>query len=261
MKKNEEIEPSQEVKKSSITPTKAIALGVAIILVVVAIVAIFISSSGGPATTGAAVTQPQQEVKTQAIPAKETVCRDTQVPYDYLEEYTDTVPYTKQVCETKDLIYRSTASGNQDGLQRDVKCIDSHQECKESHKTWLTGKEVCDRYETVCDTYRETTSFSITNLDTEKGQWGFEWQSHCRTNQPLCTSTTSEVQRVGWLYLDPTETKSDTHSIEYDAKGQKVLYIQFTHIPTKQVCRDVIDYKEVTKTRTVTRYRTEQVCE
>lgn len=260
------MEKSQEViepTRKGISPVKALVLGVLLTLAVVAIIYGVYKSSHTTQTspTGSVVTdtstKPAQE---ETLSPVQKNCRDTQVPYDYIEEYKDTVPYTKQICETKNLIYKSTASGNQDGLQRDVKCIDSHEECKASHKT-IFGNEKCDRYETVCDKYRETTSFSITNLDTEKGQWGFEWRLLCRTNQPLCTSTTLETQRVGWLYLDPTETKSDTHSIEYDAKGQKVLYVQFTNIPTKQVCRDVTDYKEVTKTRTVTRYRTEQVCE
>jgi len=197
-----------------------------------------------------------------------SICRDVEVPYEEQEEYmkteyyTETVPYTDRECESKQLVYRST----EDQLNTDVVCIEDHKVCKESHKNFW-GNIVCDREETVCDTYRETASFSITNLDSENGWWHFEWRSTCRSNQPLCTSNSFETLTNYGISLQPTETKTDTYSITYDAKGQKYLYAYFTSIPTKQVCRDVTKYKEVqrerqvTAYRPVTKYKTEQKCD
>ena len=36
---------------------------------------------------------------------------------------------------------------------------------------------------------------------------------------------------------------------------------EISNIPTKQVCKDVLKYKDVTRTRTVTKYKTEEVCD
>ena len=56
------------------------------------------------------------------------------------------------------------------------------------------------------------------------------------------------------IYPDSSETFKITREAEIDS-----CYCYET-APTKQVCRNVIDYKDIEKTKTVTKYRTEQQC-
>lgn len=227
------------------------------LLVVVGIISI-IAITSKPSTTGSVISEGQEEQN----------CREIEVPYEEQEEYlkteyyTETVPYTETECEEEELSYRSS----HDDLERDVECINSHEECAETYIDWL-GREKCKRYETVCDEYREYVSFEITNLDTEKGYWQIEWKKFCRANQPLCSIETYETIIITGLWLDPTETKTSSYSIDYDAKGQEYLYAYLLYIPTKQICEEVTRYKEVQRTkqitayRPVTKYKSEEVCE
>lgn len=234
-----------------------ITIGILIVLLAV-IISLGVWQYVNPSVTGYAVANNQPEKN----------CREIEIPYEAQEEYlkteyyTETVPYTDTECETKELSFRSS----DDNPLRDVTCIDSHEECKESHTT-IFGNVKCDRYETICDKYREGVSFDITNLDSEKGLWRFEWRNSCRNNQLLCNIQDYKSLGVYGDYIDPTETKTFSYQIEYDAKGQEYLFPYLLDIPKKQICRDVIKYREVQKSRQVTayhpvtKYRTEEVCD
>jgi len=204
----------------------------------------FVGDTGTPATT--------QSQKT---------CRDVQESYvetvPYEEEECTSVPYTDQECETKQLVYKSSI----DEISRDVKCTKEHSECEE----YILG--ICAKAKKVCDEYRETCSFDITNLDREKGTWYFDWYRNCRAQQPACTLTqpTKVLEHGYMLSLDPTETKTSRVTIIYRADGQEYCSAVFTSIPTKQICRDVIKIKEecktVTKYKEETKYRTVSKCD
>ncbi|MFH1127340.1 MAG: hypothetical protein V1718_04495, partial [archaeon] len=96
-------------------------------------------------------------------------------------------------------------------------------------------------------------SCTITNLDSEGGTFSMRIGFN-----------------VGSQQLDTTESRyiypqsSETFSYRYDTKMNGCFCIE--NVPTKQVCRDVIKYKEVQKERQVTAYRpvtkykTEQKC-
>jgi hypothetical protein len=184
-------------------------------------------------------------------------CRDVQEPYQecgYVqvprtEQECNSIPYTDIECESKQLTYKSSI----DEIQRNVVCSKQHQECL----NYILG--ICAKWQTVCDEYTETCSFDITNLDSEKGTWYFTWYRNCRANQPACMLSGPTVIYSSALYLDPTETKSTQTIITYAANGQEYCYAQFTSIPTKQVCRDVIKYRQECKP--VTTYTTEYRCE
>ena len=241
----------KEIKKSSNAPPIII---VSLLIVIAVIVVIALTNSNG-SMTGKVVSDSssgQQDTQTSQN------CRDVQVPYEKQVTDSKTVQYTEQECETKQLSYRSSDEGDQ--MKREVVCIEDHKECKESHENFW-GNIVCDREETICDEYRETASFEITNLDNERGSWSFEWRASCRANQPLCNINNFEKLAEYGLLIDPTETKSSSYSITYDTKGQKFLYVYFTYIPTKQICRDITKYKEVPETKTIIEYKTEQKCD
>lgn len=73
------------------------------------------------------------------------VCRDAQVPYDYQEEYTETVPYTDQECESRELVYKKDTGSC---IQRDDNFF---------------ADDVPAKY-----------SCTITNLDTEAGTFSMK---------------------------------------------------------------------------------------
>lgn len=163
-------------------------------------------------------------------------------PYTDIEYYTETVPSSDQECESQYLIYKDTDT------DRDVSCSSSHEECTD----YFLG--ICTSSKTVCDTYLESVSFSITNLDSKQGTWSIEWYTQCRENQPLCTSSGKSLVKTTSLIIDPTETKTASYQITYDSNGQKYLSGSYS-VPTKEVCRDVTIYTEEQRTREVTKYR------
>lgn len=174
-------------------------------------------------------------------------CGNVQVPYT--EQQCDSIPYTDKECELKELTYKSSI----DEIQRNVVCIEDHQECQK----YVLG--ICTDWKTICDKYKETCSFDVTNLDTERGTWYFTWYRSCRAAQPDCMLTEPTEIYSSSLYLDPTETKDTTATITYNADGQEFCYALFSSTPTKQVCRDVIKYRQECKD--ITKYRTEYRCE
>src|SRR3989338_9701141 len=77
-------------------------IGLVICIIIGIVILIFLINSSNKSTIG----NGQSSKQAQQQPQKS--CRDTQVPYDYLEEYQETVPYTDRECETKDLVYSAT---------------------------------------------------------------------------------------------------------------------------------------------------------
>lgn len=155
-----------------------------------------------------------------AVSIKFKNCHDVSVPYQEIESYTETIPYTDQECEAKPLVYKIEG-----GL------------CNNKNNGFLGFGRSNAQY-----------SCTITNLDDVGGVFyvniGFNVQG-----QPL-----SEDQS---RFLYPQS--SQTFSIERDADVQNCFCKE--QAPTKQVCRDVIKYKDVQKTRTITKYKTESQCD
>ena len=83
-------------------------LPILISIILLSILVIFVSYNLGNTLTGNVINTPTNQ--NQQIQNQQTKksCRDVQVPYDYLEEYQETVPYTDRECETKELAYSIT---------------------------------------------------------------------------------------------------------------------------------------------------------
>lgn len=161
-------------------------------------------------------------------------CRDVNVPYEAQEEYmkteyyTETVPYTDEECEDKQLIYKMEKGSCQD---------------RQSGLFGLGDKPA--KY-----------SCEITNLDSEGGTFS--------VTIGFITEDNQELEKSLNKYIYPQST--ETFSYEVDA-GINRCYCSEKSIPTKQICRDVIKYREVqrerqvTAYRPVTKYKTEQKCD
>jgi hypothetical protein len=182
-------------------------------------------------------------------PYTDRVCKDVSVPYQDVEYYTESEPYQDRECESKQLTYKSTA----DQIIRSITCTKSHQECA---NTFI----ICTQWETVCDEYTQDCRFGITNLDSETGTWTYKWSSQCQHSG--CNDiSSSNLNTVYGLQVEPTESKDAFAQTVYKADQEQYCYVSIIDIPTKQVCRDVTKYKNVQKSRSVTKYKTEQQCE
>jgi uncharacterized protein YxeA len=183
-------------------------------------------------------------------------CKTVKIPYISKENCKE-VSYAEQECVEKDLSYRATI----DQIKRTQTCIKAHEECyKKDETSW--GEKYCKVYRDVCDTYKETASFELTNLDTETGTWTFDWRRACRENQKNC-KINELVYFSRNVTLKPNETKIILASITYDASAQEYLYPFFTYVPKKKICEKttknqkscepVIEYKEEEKCENLTR--------
>lgn len=159
-------------------------------------------------------------------------CRDVQVPYQ--EEQCQRVPYTMKNCEEFiELLYKST---------------------HENLKGRRMGKE---------PEYYVEYSFDITNLDSVRGTWSFDWMKiyppppgSCKT--AICKGITTKY-REGRLTLDPSETKTASVILSPAEVKESMLYVDLNRIPSKPVCRNVVKYNTVCDN--VTKYRIVQKCD
>ena len=174
-------------------------------------------------------------------------CYEVQVPYEEVEEYQETIPYTDKECEEKVLVYNRGKFNMVSSI-----CNKKVEECNK----YILG--ICTDKTIYCTDRTILCSLELNNLDDEKGVWKVGFNFYKSGSSVI--EDTSFQNRL----LDP-------HS-SGEARGEgnilsKELYetpysCSYTIIeePTKQVCRDVIKYKEVKKTRIITKYRTEQKC-
>lgn len=174
---------------------------------------------------------------------KSSSCQN--VPYEGQEEYlkteyySETVPYTEQVCENKELVYSLTDFKNVGNcIQYQERCID-----------YLLG--ICTEKEKFCVKKEVSSSLNIKNLDNERGKWivqfSYSLDGVDQDQQTLSLPLFPEEKRltgVLWTIQGEENNKKD------DRYGYKIV-----SEPTKQVCRDVTKYKEVERSREVTAYR------
>jgi len=184
-------------------------------------------------------------------------CRMVEVPYQ--EGECDTIPYTDQECVYEQLEYSST----DDDMRTEKVCVSQHQECKDK---FSDASGICTGYVMVCDEYKETYAFDLKNIDTEKGIWFFNWMRDCESGEPSCAIDEPTIHSGVSYELETKVTKTFTTDITYDADGEEFLYVEFIHIPERQVCRDVIKYRDPcsgtkTEEQCETKYRTVQKCD
>lgn len=178
-------------------------------------------------------------------------CRMVQVPKEVTETYMETVQYTEHVCEFKELSFKDSRDNMV--IQRD--CIADHEECIK----YVVG--ICTSKKTVCDEYRLYCEYEITNLDSERGIWSVSWTHNCELPSCKVISSINYMPEGYSQMIDPTESRRVLSYLNYDSEEYPYCSPRITYIPTKEVCRDELRYKEIPKTRTTTRYIEEEVCD
>lgn len=180
-------------------------------------------------------------------------CRNVEVPYEEEETYYESVPYTDRECESEYLTYSAT---NDRWL--DSGCNDYDNIC---HEYNFFG--FCIDEETFCVDRTLSYAVDMNNLDDKGGT--FSAEIGFRKSQGGSVFDSEIVDE--YLYAQTTETFEYTKRITSDSPSGDANYegwygyYQIKSIPTKQVCRDVIKYKDVERTRIVTKYKTERQCD
>ena len=153
---------------------------------------------------------------------------ETQEPYQDQESYTVEecediqVPYTDEVCETRDYDY----------------WVENHR----SWKDWTDSNYVC------------LASFVVKNNENKGGYWTFSYVFYS-TNKEIKRPSQSK-------YVYPLSTRSWTFSYDCDVAESVTGNYFVESVPKFTVCETIMKYKtekqckNVTKYQTITKYRT-----
>jgi len=177
-------------------------------------------------------------------------CRNVQMPYQETETYTETVQYTDKECEQKNLAYniQNTKFDYETCNQEEEVCIN-----------YILG--ICSSKKTFCVSKTIVCSLDLSNLDNEEG--GYWTVEHT-----FIFSDGSKKQTSKNVYLYPSTSENIQNKLILRSEGEEgeankdatSCNYALTSIPSKNVCRDVLKYKEEPRTKTITKYRTEEIC-
>lgn len=201
--------------------------------------------------TGYAINNPDENV---ASSQENVECEKEKVPYEEEEEYIETVPYKDTVCEKEELPYSIT-----NDRWDYSRCTDENTVCYEKEKNFW-GNEECVDEETFCAEKQLSYSIDLKNLDQEKkGYFGVEIVFY-KDGEEYDTVPVNK-----YLYPQTTETFTGRITVtgespSGDANQRFSANYRVIDVPTKDICEEVTKYKDVKRTKTVTKYRTEEVC-
>lgn len=150
-------------------------------------------------------------------------CRDVQVPYEEEETYWDKESYTEIECNQKELSYTKEIT-------------------------------LCDLDVGFLKIGYANVECKIENIDSEEGTFNIAVGFKCDENEWACYTTSSDK------FIPSKYSSTIKGSYQAVTMDLKRCFCEVTP-PTKQVCEDVTKYRDVQKTRTITKYRTERVCE
>ncbi|MEK6885614.1 MAG: hypothetical protein AABX17_01455 [Nanoarchaeota archaeon] len=214
-------------------------LRLTLILISVLLILVFSSLFGFQAITGHSVFQ---------------TCKDVQVPYEEQEEYTDTVPYTAQDCNYITPLYKT------EYIDVSSNCI--QQECESYAQVCIEknfwgncisyGQGSCQSYK--CVKYQQTCGVKITNQERQGTYFNLNLQVYNYDSQQR-TSV-----RIENLWVSALDSNQASWSFTYLPTDRMGCVYDFVDSPQIQECKDTIKYRDMTKTRTITKYRTENVC-
>ncbi len=222
-KEKEETEISEQDWK---TPVIVIAVIVGVALIIGAV--IFSNSN----LTGNVVNEGSQDSQASGDSIFKKNCRQEQVPYEEQETYYETMPYTDQECNTRYLEdYAEEFSTNE-------ACTD-----------WSFWGTTCLEKIVYC-------TYKLKNIDTTSGTWtigmklkNLDLMSEVNLGEKSQNIPQSVTKTFEWTYS--TNRGEDSFTCEITNYKR----------PTTQECQSVTKYKDVARTRTVTKYKTEEVCD
>ncbi|MBI2044876.1 hypothetical protein HYT23_02365 [Candidatus Pacearchaeota archaeon] len=170
-----------------------------------------------------------------------------QQSYETTEQYTESLPFTEKQCKEIPLKYLEEWQNNPRQCINEI-CDQHEQYCVD--KNWLGNciqfAERCTHY--ACTKYEQKCDLKIENIDDEPGVWkveGYIWDDDFNRLGELV----KEVQ----VYVQPTKSNIATWSFVYNAGESKGCSKRIIGVPQKRICENVIVYKNIEKTRAVTK--------
>jgi len=171
-----------------------------------------------------------------------------QVPYTGYVTYTDREPYTNQECNNISL--KSIIEwGNSPSVCLNQICDSQESLCAEKN-FWgncIRYYDSCRHY--ACTKYKITCNLNIENIDDTAGTWsisGYKYDYNLK-------KTGDFVKDVS-VFIQPTKVGIATWDYIYDAGENVGCSYTIKYGPIKSVCRDLIDYRDVEKTKTEVKY-------
>ncbi len=161
--------------------------------------------------------------------------------------YNEREPYIDEHC--KNIKLKSIIEwGVSDSVCVNQICDKTESYCVEKN-FWgncIEFRDRCIHY--ACTKYRMDCNINIDNIDDEGGTWNFK-----------CYSINYETGIKNYIddisvYVKPTRTAIGSWSFKYDAGESVGCKYELLDYPTKEVCENVIVYKNVEKTGEETRY-------
>lgn len=184
-------------------------------------------------------------------------CRNVQVPYNETGYTTVSEPYTENICDDVNMVYKesySSITNSKDCIQQE--CISYTQVCSKKN-FWGNCVEYtngnCENYR--CIKYKINCGVKITNQEKQPLIYSLNLESY---NYDTKQASIVKVQDVYVAPLDTAEYLWDFTALPTDRLG--CIYVS-NSAPTMKNCHDVINYHDVPKTVVVTKYRTEQQCD
>ena len=186
------------------------------------------------------------------IPSKN--CKDVQVPYNETEYTTISEPYTENVCDDVNMVYKESLTTNsKDCIQQE--CTAYEQVCAKKN-FWGNCVEFTNGACTnkKCIKYKISCGVKVQNQEKQPLSYSMNLNSY---NYDTKQTSIIRVQNVYVAPLDSAE-----YSWEFTALPTDNFGCSYTgnSVPTMKNCHDVIKYHDVQKTLIITKYRTGQQC-
>jgi hypothetical protein len=191
-------------------PKKSLPIVITVVSVLLVITLIAVAGSNSSSPSGQAIANQQQNQPQQN-------CKDVQVPYNDIEYYTESEPYTDQECQTKNLVYKV-----------------EYKQCS-PYLLFVPAKSI----------------ITVTNLDNENGGTFTFWVGFkLKDGNQIGKETSQYIYPASSADFSYESNNADIDTCNYNSIS----------IPTKQVCQYVTKFREVQKSRTVVKYKTETQC-
>lgn len=186
-------------------------------------------------------------------------CREEQVAYQDTEEYTEQEPYDAQECNNIEIPYTTTEQREETLFDEKDKAISP------SDRLYVAVNLPADA--TVEVYFKADDTLNAWAMSTEEfnkviSDSGYSVDQYYMKTTDV-TESLSTFKTVGAdayvIYLKNAHV-FETVSV-YEFKAVATWDEQVSATKTQQVCNTVTKYQEVTKTRPVTKYKTETVCD
>lgn len=172
-----------------------------------------------------------------ALPSKQITCQRMTT-----QTVTESEPYTEVECNNIQLKFVDEWGDNDITCVNEI-CDRNEQYCVEKN-FWgncIRYADRCTHY--ACTKYRMDCELEITNIDNEYGTWrldGYSWNRELNRQEDF-------IKSVG-VGINPTKSSTARWSFTYSAGDQRSCWYNWNTLPTKQVCDNVIRYRDVQKT-------------